>query len=59
MLTLAPLARGELILLADNFMSNLLAQFGDLKFKKIQKRIQSGCAEFDLNEFGFGNYSPR
>ena len=48
-----PLIRGDLILPADQLISNKLAQMGNLKFKKIQICIQSGQAKFDLGESVF------
>ena len=37
-----PLAHGDLILLADQLISNLFAWIGNFKFKKIQIHMQSG-----------------
>ena len=45
-----PLARGDLILLADQLISNLLIRIGNLKFKKIQICMKSKWAEFDPGE---------
>ena len=44
------LARGDLILPVYQLISNLLTWIGNLKFKKIQIRMQSGWAEFDPGE---------
>ena len=40
------LARSDLMLLVNQLISNLLAQIGNLKFKKFKIYMQSGLAEF-------------